>query len=96
MTVDPPATREWTLRAACRQHPTLPPSTWDGEIEGDRSQKRRQARVAAAKAVCNACPVRQPCEAEVGWAGGIRAGEEYPDRADSRPPRRSEFRRASA
>lgn len=48
---------DWQLRALCRgnhSHLFFPPSTFERKEE----RERREAR---AKAICNVCPVKQPC-----------------------------------
>lgn len=80
MTSPPPElTRgEWRNRAACLNHPRLKPEAWDDHCDedgyGDRS--RRPKRIAAAIAVCNACPVRAECldDVDLRWDRGVRGG----------------------
>jgi WhiB family redox-sensing transcriptional regulator len=56
---------DWQLKALCRgnhAHLFFPPSTFERKDERERREER-------AKAICQVCPVRQPC-AE--YAIGIR------------------------
>lgn len=88
--------REWTRRAVCRDHPYLPPSTWDAEVEGDRSRTRRRERLEDARWACLGCPVAEPCLEEhlSGYGGGIRAGYVFPDATDGvETPTRAELSR---
>lgn len=66
----------WRDDAACADHPTLLPHTWDDDSELDRGAGHRQQRIAAAIAVCSTCPVAQPCLADVDLAydRGVRGG----------------------
>lgn len=74
----------WRERAACLDHPTLPPSTWDDSLTADDGEARetvadRQARISVAKLVCRTvCPVRAECMAAVNlnWDEGVRGGED--------------------
>lgn len=86
----------WRERAICRNHPRLPPSTWDDTApgEGGRRGDARAARVQLAKAVCRTCPVATQCLADVDlrFDEGIRGGE---DLRDVRAARRRERRVAT-
>jgi Transcription factor WhiB len=70
----------WRDHALCRDHPTLPPSTWDDSLgtvdERHEHPAQRAARVARAVAVCERCPVRMACLADVDlrYDEGVRAG----------------------
>jgi WhiB family redox-sensing transcriptional regulator len=87
----PPDFWSWRLWAACRQS--------DGELffspDGERgSAKRRRER--AAKAICNACPVREDCASyairnreRYGVWGGLSEHEReliWRDDANTTPP----------
>lgn len=65
----------WRDRAACANHPTLLPRTWDDEDELDR-RSARPKRIAAAIAACRTCPVAVPCLADVDldYDRGVRGG----------------------
>jgi hypothetical protein len=67
----------WRDRAACDNHPTLPPATWDDHVD-DETGPQRVKRVAAAKAACRACAVRAECMADVEleFDSGVRGGED--------------------
>lgn len=39
----------------------LPPETWDVDNGGREGRKARARRIAAAVAVCDDCPLREPC-----------------------------------
>lgn len=70
----------WRARAFCRNHPMLPPSTWDDSLvtDGDvnETQQQRGARMGLAKAACGHCPVQAACLAAVDLAydEGVRGG----------------------
>lgn len=67
--------QDWRDEAACFQHPRLLPSTWDDENSDDRPGKRWK-RIAAAIAVCQTCPVREPCldNVDLDYDRGVRGG----------------------
>lgn len=76
----------WRDHAACNQHPTLPPSTWDDVSDGDGAGRpgtdtRRARRISTAKAVCDGCPVKNECLADVDLAfdDGVRGGIDLRD-----------------
>lgn len=66
----------WRDEAACADHPTLLPRTWDDDSELDRRAGQREKRIAAAVAVCRTCPVQDPCLAAVdlNYDRGVRGG----------------------
>jgi hypothetical protein len=65
----------WPDRAACADHPTLLPHTWDDESDRDTARSR-PAQIAAAIAACRTCPVAMPCLADVDldYDRGVRGG----------------------
>lgn len=83
---------EWKLRGSCRNHPTLPPETWDDTTPIGAPRElapQRAARVERAKAVCATCPVRQECvdSIDLRYDEGIRGGQDI--RAIKRAIRRT-------
>ncbi|MFL6115532.1 MAG: WhiB family transcriptional regulator [Catenulispora sp.] len=83
------ADTDWRVRAVCRSvDPELFfPDTACEPSDGSPDEALVAAQVAAAKAVCRGCPVRQRCLAEAleripyGIAGGLTAGERRRARA---------------
>lgn len=79
------ARESWRDRAACRNHPTLRPSTWDDSVmdeQGCYGGEQRTRRIAAAIAVCNHhCPVRMEClrDTNLEWDDGVRGGIDLRD-----------------
>lgn len=75
----------WRDRAVCRNHPTLPASTWDDSVPADGrggALSHRRDRIASAIAVClNSCPVVDECRAAVDldYDEGVRGGEDIRD-----------------
>lgn len=77
---------EWRDHALCRNHPSVPPETWDDTLlnaKGEAKERngKREARVERAKAVCDRCPVRLACLADVDldFDEGIRGGVDLRD-----------------
>lgn len=71
---------DWRERAACHNHPQLPPETWDDSVEGQG--RERHVRIQAASNVCmTECPVVEACAAAVDlrWDSGVRAGTDLRD-----------------
>jgi WhiB family transcriptional regulator, redox-sensing transcriptional regulator len=84
---------EWQEDAACRTYDNL---LFFGPDQGE-SELERQAREARAKAVCQRCPVAEPClefAMETNQKYGIWGGLTDKERA-SRKRRRARARRAS-
>jgi hypothetical protein len=75
----------WRNRATCRDHPTLPASTWDDTVTNSYDQRetrqQRETRIEQAKAVCRRCPVQGDCLADVDLAydEGVRGGIDLRD-----------------
>ena len=83
---------EWQDHAACRDYDNV---LFFGE-EGE-SELEKQAREARAKAICQTCPVREPClefAMETNQKYGIWGGHTDKERA-SLKRRRARARRAS-
>jgi WhiB family redox-sensing transcriptional regulator len=85
----PPLSGEWTHEAACRGRTNL----FFG-IAGERPE-RRARREAAARKVCESCPVRVPCRlvARVNGENGFWGGESEEERAAAGYPPHSIARR---
>jgi WhiB family redox-sensing transcriptional regulator len=85
----PPLTGEWTHDAACRGRTNL----FFG-IAGERPE-RRARREAAARKVCESCPVRMPCRlvARANRENGFWGGESEEERAAAGYPPHSIARR---
>jgi len=67
----------WRNRAACLNHPTVPPWTFDDQAgNGKEDSAARARRIATAVAVCKGCPVRDACLADVDlrFDEGVRGG----------------------
>jgi len=67
----------WQRRAACHDHPTLPPRTWDVDLPGEMQhphdaagREARLARWAQAVQVCDSCPVYDLCGREASHPPG--------------------------
>ena len=87
---EPGATRgDWTSEAACRGRTNL----FFG-IAGERPE-RRARREAAARKVCDTCPVRMPCRmvARANGENGFWGGESEEERAAAGYPPHSIARR---
>lgn len=72
-----PAGETWRNAAACRDHPTLRPETWDDHPSDERERpEKRERRISAAIAVCKGCAVRLEClrDADLEWDSGVRGG----------------------
>lgn len=65
---------DWRTSAACLGHAPLFDATIDDR--GHESPQARANRHALALAICNGCPVRRPCEADIvmGQDEGVRGG----------------------
>lgn len=84
---------DWREQAACRDYPN---TLFFGDDQGE-SEIERQAREARAKAVCQRCPVIEPClefAMETNQKYGIWGGLTDKERA-SLKRRRARARRAS-
>lgn len=58
--------REWTLHAACRNHPNPelfypPPARGSTGMTQSQSELRRKLKIAEAKSICGRCPVTREC-----------------------------------
>lgn len=59
--------REWTLQAACNNHPDRDRLFWPPRARSARgmkrsaSEQRRRLIIAEAKSICATCPVTQQC-----------------------------------